>query len=213
MKRKTFKRRLVQQREQESLEPRIESLAQRFDAVLEDIGVRYWQRSERQRLLIWLQWARRDRIPVETVMLRVTVRYRSLNKWRQGRTATGGLGISLATLTGQKAEQWFRDWMERRKVRQTVAGRWQWKSRMAGLDEYRDQALKHRQKIRAEQEAQAEGRRKAYRGGPNWVGFDAVRDWEEKGGAGSSRWDAGDAVCQLMEELDRMGRRDKWPVK
>lgn len=92
----------LQQQEQKILRGLITNTTERVHRQFNQMGITYWHPRQEKKYLIWLQWSRRLRVSLETVVQKLVEEYRSRCK-RTG----ANLGLSIPVLAGEKVRQWL----------------------------------------------------------------------------------------------------------
>lgn len=121
------------------------------------------QQQSQQRLLIWLQWSRRFRVSLSTIVRMVVIEFR-----RRYRKTEDNLGIPIANITGASAEAYLEDKLK------TVPTSPLYQELPAKYNSIEDRVDQMRQ-MRLANKKNTSIRR--YRNGPNWkpVAMDVVR--------------------------------------
>ncbi len=119
--------------ERERLERDIHQLHEKFRRVLKDMGIKYWQEKDAEKLLVLRQWARRTGVRVDEVMRILVEHYRRVTG-KQGRRE---LGISISVLCGQKAGERLDELLKEARVEGVIQKATPWKGLYKNMRAYR----------------------------------------------------------------------------
>lgn len=90
--------------EQQAVNQLQRNVIRQVHATMNSLSIYFWQPRQEPRYLVWLQWSRIKRVPLETIVREVVCHYRTVC-----RKSGSGLGLMIKSITGDKAWQWVEE--------------------------------------------------------------------------------------------------------